>query len=86
MYRGAARPSTSHVSASPCMGGVFVSIDTSSRRFLCSLGGGPTRASHSVLCDDDGVRSFCVRDGGVLRSLMSSSVVSLVFGLCVHCY
>jgi hypothetical protein len=52
-----------------------VSIDTSTRRLLCSMGEGPTGASHSVSCDDDGARSSCVRGGGVLRSLMSSSVV-----------
>ena len=38
------------------------------------MGGGPAEASHSVTCDDDGARSSCVGDG-VLRSLMSSSVV-----------
>jgi hypothetical protein len=52
-----------------------VSIDTSTQRFLCCMGGGPAGASHSVSCDNDGVRSSCVRGGGVLRSFMSSSVV-----------
>ncbi len=64
MYRGAAAPSSSHVSASPCVRIVFVSIYTSTRRFLCSVGGNPPGASHSVSCDDDGVRSFCVGMGG----------------------
>ena len=50
-------------------------IDTSTRRFRYSVGGGPVGASHSVACDDDGVRSSCVRGGGVLMSRMSSSVV-----------
>ena len=52
-----------------------MSIDTSTLRFLCSMGGGHARASHSVSCDNDGVRSPCMHGGGVLRSLMSSSVV-----------
>jgi hypothetical protein len=75
MYRGDATPSSSHVTSSPCLGRVFVSIDTSTRRFLCSMGGGPAGASHSVSCDNDGFRSSCVSGGGVLRSLMSPSVV-----------
>ena len=52
-----------------------MSIDASTRQFLCRMGGGLVEASHSVSCDNDGARSSCVRGGGVLRSLMSSSVV-----------
>jgi hypothetical protein len=35
----------------------------------------PAGTSHSVSCDDDGVRSFRVCWDGVLRSSKSSSVV-----------
>ncbi len=52
-----------------------MSIDTSNRRLMCSMGGAPSGASHSVSCDDDGVRSSCVHGGEVLRSLMSPPVV-----------
>ena len=69
-----------------------MSIDTSTRWFLCSMGGGPARASHLVSCDDDGVRSSCVRGDGALRSLMASSVVwclvpasiVIILGSCVE--
>jgi hypothetical protein len=56
------------------------------------MGGGPARASHLVSCDDDGVRSSCVRGDGALRSLMASSVVwclvpasiVIILGSCVE--
>jgi len=51
MCRGAAMSSSPHVSASPYMGRVFVSMGTSTRRFLCRLRGGPAGAIHSVLGD-----------------------------------
>ena len=52
-----------------------MSIDTSIRRFLCILGGGPAGAIQSVSFYDDGVRSLCMWGNGVLRSLKSSAMV-----------
>ena len=75
IYRGAATPSSSHVSAYYCVGRVFVSIDTSTHRFLFSVDGGPAGVSHLMSCDDDGVTSFCVWGDGMLRSFKSLSVV-----------
>jgi len=49
-----AAPLLSRVSASPCREGIFVSMDTSTRRFLRSVDGGPSGASHSASCSVGG--------------------------------
>jgi hypothetical protein len=41
MYREAATSSSSYLVDPPCQGRVFVSMDTLTRRFLSSVGGGP---------------------------------------------
>ena len=52
-----------------------MSIDTSTRQFLRSVGGGPDGAIHSVLSGGgDGLSHYACGDG-VLRLSMSSSVV-----------
>jgi hypothetical protein len=85
MYRGGATPSSSQVSASPCMGRAFVSIDTSTQRFLCRLGGGPAGAIHLVSgCVCEG-RYYSVCGDGVVE-IAYGFVSGLVFSSCVHCY
>ena len=52
-----------------------MSTNTPTRRFRCRLGGVPAWASHSVSSDVGESGLSCLRGGGVVRSLMSSSVV-----------
>ena len=52
-----------------------MSMDTSTRRFLRSVGGGLGRANHSVLCGSSEGFFNCACGTGMLRSLASSSVI-----------